>query len=128
MVAYLKERAEEEMALRAKVEESKQAQMANEAKRHEDLYNILLQQQKQQQEFQQQQVQLNQEAMKQQQQQQFLQIQQSMANQQQQNFQMLMAILQKKKLNSSTIISKNKLNLLQFFYTFTTLIYFKIMC
>ena len=96
MVAYLKERAEEEMALRAKVEESKQAQMANEAKRHEDLFNILLQQQKQQQEFQQQQVQLNQEAMKQQQQQQFLQIQQSMANQQQQNFQMLMAILQKK--------------------------------
>lgn len=95
MVAYLKERAEEEMALRAKVEESKQAQMANEAKRHGDLYNILLQQQKQQQEFQQQQVQLNQEAMKQQQQQ-FLQIQQSMANQQQQNFQMLMAILQKK--------------------------------
>ena len=92
MVAFLKERAEEEMALRAKVEESKQAQMANEAKRHEDLYNILLQQQ----EFQQQQVQLNQEAMKQQQQQQFLQIQQSMANQQQQNFQMLMAILQKK--------------------------------
>ena len=97
MVAYLKERAEEEMALRAKVEESKQAQMANEAKRHEDLFNILLQQQKQQQEFQQQQVQLNQEAMKQQQQQ-FLQIQQSMANQQQQNFQMLMAILQKKKI------------------------------
>ena len=46
MVAYLKERAEEEMALRAKVEESKQTQMANEAKRHEDLFNILLQQQK----------------------------------------------------------------------------------
>ena len=46
MVAYLKERAEEEMALRAKVEESKQAQMANEAKGHEDLFNILLQQQK----------------------------------------------------------------------------------
>ena len=38
-----------------------------------------------------------------QQQQQFLQIQLSMANQQQQNFQMLMAILQKKKLYSSTI-------------------------
>ena len=124
MVAYLKERAEEEMALRAKVEESKQAQMANEAKRHEDLYNILLQQQKQQQEFQQQQVQLNQEAMKQQQQQQFLQIQQSMANQQQQNFQMLMAILQKKKLNSSTIIFKNKLDLLHIYY----ILYFKIMC
>lgn len=97
MIAYLKERAEEEMALRAKVEESKQTQMemVNEAKRHEDLFNILLHQQKQQQEFQQQQVQLNQEAMKQQQQQ-FLQIQQSMANQQQQNFQMLMAILQTK--------------------------------
>ena len=67
MTVYLKERAEEEMALRAKVEESKQTQMANEAKRHEDLFNILLQQQKQQQEFQQQQVPLNQEAMKQQQ-------------------------------------------------------------
>ena len=93
MVAYLKERAEEEMALRAKVEESKHTQIANEAKRHEDLFNILLQQQKQQQKFQQQQVQLNQEAMKQQQQ--FFQIQQSMVNQQQQNFQMLMAILQK---------------------------------
>ena len=74
--------------------------MANEAKRYEDLFSILLQQQKQQKEFQQQ-VQLNQEAMKQQQQQ-FPQIQQSMANHQQQNFQMLMAILQKK-LNSSTI-------------------------
>ena len=91
------------MAVRAKVEESKHTQMANEAKRQEDLFNILLQQQNQQQEFQQQ-VQLNQEAMKQQQQQ-FLQIQQSMANQQQQNFQMLMAILQKKRLNSSTITS-----------------------
>lgn len=47
MIAYLKERAEEEMALRRKVKESKQTQMANEAKRHEDLFNILLQQQKQ---------------------------------------------------------------------------------
>ena len=73
MIEYLKKRVEEEMALRAKLEESKQTQMANEAKRHEDLFNILLQQQKQQ-EFQQQQVQLNEEAMKQQQQR-FLQIQ-----------------------------------------------------
>ena len=54
------------MALRAKAEESKHNQMANETKRHEDLFNILSQQQKQQREFQQQ-VQLNQEAMKQQQ-------------------------------------------------------------
>lgn len=55
------------MAIHAKGEESKQSQMTNEAKRHEDLFNILLQQQKQQ-EFQQQQVQLHQEAMKQRQQ------------------------------------------------------------
>lgn len=54
------------MAIHAKGEESKQSQMTNEAKRHEDLFNILLQQQKQQ-EFQQQ-VQLHQEAMKQRQQ------------------------------------------------------------
>ena len=40
MIAYLKERAEEEMALPAKVEESKQTQMANEAKRHEDLFKV----------------------------------------------------------------------------------------
>lgn len=56
------------MAMHAKREESKQSQMTNEAKRHEDLFKILLQQQKQQQEFQQQQVQLHQEAMKQRQQ------------------------------------------------------------
>lgn len=55
------------MVIHAKGEESKQSQMTNEAKRHEDLFNILLQQQKQQ-EFQQQQVQLHQEAMKQRQQ------------------------------------------------------------
>lgn len=55
------------MVIHAKGEESKQSQMTNEAKRHEDLFNILVQQQKQQ-EFQQQQVQLHQEAMKQRQQ------------------------------------------------------------
>lgn len=50
------------MAMHAKGEDSKQSQsqMTNEAKRHEDLFNILLQQQKQQ-EFQQQ-VQLQQSA------------------------------------------------------------------
>ena len=97
MLAYTRERADEEMALQAKAEETKQIQMDKEAKRQEDLLKILAGQQNQQQEFQQQQLQLHQEAMKQQQQQQqFLQMQQMMANQQQQNFQMLMAILQKK--------------------------------
>ena len=95
MLAYMRERADEELALRAKAEETKQIQMDKEAKRQEDLLKILAGQQNQQQEFQQQQLQLHQEAMKQQQQQ-FLQMQQMMANQQQQNFQMLMAILQKK--------------------------------
>ena len=52
------------MATHAKGEESKLSHMTNKAKRHEDLFNILLQQQKRQ-EFQQQQVQLHQEAMKQ---------------------------------------------------------------
>lgn len=92
MLAYMRERADEELALRAKAEETKQIQMDKEAKRQEDLLKILAGQQNQQQEFQQQQLQLHQEAMKQQQQQ-FLQMQQMMANQQQQNFQMLMAIL-----------------------------------
>ena len=85
MLAYMRERADEELALRAKAEETKQIQMDKEAKRQEDLLKILAGQQ--------QQLQLHQEAMKQQQ---FLQMQQMMANQQQQNFQMLMAILQKK--------------------------------
>lgn len=52
------------MAMHAKGEESKLSHITNKAKRHEDLFNILLQQQKRQ-EFQQQQVQLHQEAMKQ---------------------------------------------------------------
>ena len=95
LVGYLRERADEEMALRAKAEEIKQNQISEEVKRHEDFLRILTEQQNQQQQFQQQQVQLHQEAMKQQQQQ-FQQMQQMMATQQQQNFQMLMAILQKK--------------------------------
>ena len=72
MLAYMRERANEEMALRAKAEETKQIQMDKEAKRQEDLLKVLAGQQNQQQEFQQQ-LQLHQEAMKQQQQQ-FLQM------------------------------------------------------
>ena len=81
MVAFLRDRANEELASREKAEKARQLQMEQEAKRHDDLLKHLAGQQ--------------QEAINQQQQQ-FAQMQQMMANQQQQNFQLLMAILQKK--------------------------------
>ena len=41
MLAYMRERADEEMTLHAKAEETKQIQMGKEAKRQEDLLKFL---------------------------------------------------------------------------------------
>ena len=91
MVAYLKERANEEISLKEKDIEIRSLQVEKEANRqelldrqHNSLMEVLLKQQQQQQQFQQQQ------------QQQFMQMQAVMAQQQQQQHQMLMAILEKR--------------------------------
>ena len=91
MVAYLKERANEEISLKEKDIEIRSLQVEKEANRqelldrqHNSLMEVLLKQQQQQQQFQQQQ------------QQQFMQMQAFMAQQQQQQHQMLMAILEKR--------------------------------
>lgn len=91
MVAYLRERASEEVGLKERDIAMKEMQIEKEADRqqlldrqHNSLMELLLKQQQQQQQFQQQQ------------QQQFMQMQAVITQQQQQQHQMLMAILQKK--------------------------------